>query len=250
MASSDSFPSLAGVTVPSSALFEPALTYIREHTSLATVNHCIRAAYWALIIKSKLPHFASSEVNVETVVVGCILHDLGWATTKELLSKDKRFEVDGANLACEFITMHPELARETWDKHRLEVLWTAIALHTTPSLAHHHPAPEVALVQLGIMTDFFGPHLPLPVPGLISVDEYREVIKALPRQGFKENLIGIMCGLCRDKKQTTFDNFVSDFGKIYGLDEKGEGKEEWAKECEDNNLDKGIVEGIRCVCCL
>jgi hypothetical protein len=29
---------------------------------------------------------------------------------------------------------------------------------------------------------------------LISIDEYKEVVTAFPRAGFKENMIGNMCG--------------------------------------------------------
>ena len=156
------------------------------------------------------------------------MHDLGWATTKELLSSNKRFEVDSANLAREFV-----LSKKNgdWDKHRVQLSWDAIALHTIGSIAIHKE-PEVALVKFGITSDFAGPNL--PPKGLISPEEFKEVVDAFPRLEFKDELISIMCGLCRDKPETTFDNFVSEYGREYGLDGKGTGKKELARKVAGN----------------
>jgi hypothetical protein len=57
-------------------------------------------------------------------------------------------------------------------------------------------------------------------------------------------VVDILCGFCRDKQDTTFDNFVSDFGKIYGLDGKGAGKEEWVTLCEEKSIAKGLMRGL------
>ena len=162
---------------------------------------------------------------------------MGWATTESLISNDKRFEVDGAYIARDFITKHGD-----WDKHRVQLLWDAIALHTSPSIAHHKE-PEVFATNLGIMADFFGPNLPLP-GSPISIDEYKEVVGAFPRLGFKDEVRGILCGLCRDKPETTYDNFVADFGKAYGLDGKGEQKDEFVKQCEENDIVKRLNSGL------
>lgn len=241
MSSSSSLPPLAGITPPSSPLLESALVYVREHTSRSTANHCIRSAYWAMLLAQRLRGADAAPLSNELLVYVCLMHDLGWATTKELLSRDKRFEVDGADLAVRFLAEHPgglSLPRET--------VWTAIALHTTPSIGHHHPDPHVGAVQLGIMADFFGPAMPSPPfpPGLISVDEYRAVVGAFPRDGFKDGFVQIMCGLCRDKPDTTYDNFVSDFGKLYGTDGKGGGKEAYAQEWEKHVLSPQVLAGL------
>lgn len=62
------------------------------------------------------------------------------------------------------------------------------------------------------------------------MDEYKEVIGAFPRDGFKDQFLQIMCGLCDFKPETTYDNLVFDFGVEYGIDGKGTGKEEFAKK--------------------
>ena len=204
-----------------------------------------------LLLSSKHPLFkaavSAGAVNLETGMLALLMHDLGWATTKSILSKDKRFEVDSAELSVKFIQDAIHSARTTdqeWSKARLEELWTAIALHTSPSIATHHPNPTVAIVALSIMADFFGPNLPLLVHDIITPDEYKAIVQAYPREGFKEDLIDIMCGLCREKKETTFDNFVSEFGRKRGLDGKGTGKEKFIKECDERSLFEAMMQGI------
>lgn len=70
--------------------------------------------------------------------ISAILQDLGWDTTGELASKDKRFEVHGANSAREFLKR--EAADEEWIPRRLQLVWTpspCILLH--PSLGIRNP---------------------------------------------------------------------------------------------------------------
>ncbi|KAK6386876.1 hypothetical protein LTS17_000140 [Exophiala oligosperma] len=230
------------VTFPSSPIVNAALAYSKAHTNQSTVNHCLRSAAFSLLLMRKLPPFAAGDVDVEAVVLSSILHDMGWATTKSLLSTDKRFEVDGANIAREFLKSSIRNNDEEWGKHRLQLIWDAIALHTTPSIAHNKE-PEVFAAQLGIFADFAGPNIPIP-GNPISVAEYKEVVTAFPRLGFGDQVVEIMCGLCRDKSETTFDNFVSDFGKSFGLDGKGTGKEEYTKLCEEHNFSKMLLGGL------
>ncbi|KAI0161189.1 hypothetical protein GGR52DRAFT_582582 [Hypoxylon sp. FL1284] len=194
------------------------------HTADEVYNHCVRGAYWSLLLAKKLPEFSSlssstssserSHFDLETVVLASILHDIGWATTPELLSSDKRFEVDG----------------------RTQVVWDAIALHTTASIALHHPAPEVSLAHLGVMADFLGPLFPPGDGAVITEDEYRVMLVRFPLAGLStDGVKEIMYGLCRNKPETTFDNIVGGFGLAFGLDGKGKGRDEYkrAKEQQD-----------------
>jgi hypothetical protein len=61
-----------------------------------------------------------------------MFHDMG--LTHQHSSAQERFEVDGANAARDFLRSHA-IAQED-----IETVWTAIALHTTPSIPQHmHP---------------------------------------------------------------------------------------------------------------
>jgi hypothetical protein len=244
MAMSNPLPDVPSInlTFPSTPLTLTALSYTKKHASVNTVNHCVRSAYWALIIAKKHPAFAGKPLDMDVLILSILLHDMGWATTKSLLSQDKRFEVDGAEIARAYLLEHTgqhgmsnagDSGRGgAWDKRRLQLVWDAIALHTTPSIAAYKE-PEVALAQTGIMADFFGPNFP---GGLITVEEYKAVASLFPRVGFKEELRQIMCGLCRDKPSTTFDNFVGEFGLLYGLDGLGTLKDKYEQEWEENRV--------------
>lgn len=238
-----------GLTFKSSNDVAQALAYAREHCNTMTYNHVARSAYWASIINKKDPSFTSASVDLETVIMSCILHDMGWAETKALLSEDKRFEVDSANIAADFIRNYqianPQ-SRNTWSHHRIQRCWDAIALHSTPSIARH-AAPEVALTSLAIMADFFGPAFPNGPGGdnLISLEEYRAVVTLFPRNGFtSEGLKQTMCGLCRSKPATTFDNFVGGFGVKFGTDGRGGGREEFVRAWEGNQASDLLLSGL------
>ena len=204
------------------------------------------------------------KADEELIVVACLLHDLGWATTPGFRSNDTRFEVDGATKARSFVQNHTSHTHDHghgnskspadfdrwlqeqhhgdsyWPKPRLQLLWDAIALHTTLSIAAY-AHPTIAIIQAGIGADFTGPDT---AGGVMTLAEYQEITKAFPSEHFKDNLIGVMCGLCKDKRATVWDNFVGEFGREYGLDGKGGGKEEFRKEWEENRLVTRLVAGL------
>ncbi|MCP2262424.1 HD domain-containing protein [Streptoalloteichus tenebrarius] len=86
------------------------------------------------------------DVDEELLFLGCVLHDLGLTGAGE---GDQRFEVDGADLAADLVREHgvPE--------ERVEVVWDAIALHTSPGIPSRK-RPEIALVQAGSGADVLG----------------------------------------------------------------------------------------------
>lgn len=231
-----SLPTILDLTPPSSPLLATLLPYLRKHTSLSTTNHSIRPVYFMLLLAKKHPLFSKlTPTELETGMLALLMHDFGWATTKELLSKDKRFEVDGADLAVKFVQDHiKEVHEGSWDRHRIEDLWTSIALHATLSIASHHINPLMAVVHFSIGFDFFGPYAPPFQPqDVLTEEEYKAIVKEFPKENFKQNVVDVMCGLVRDKPATTMDNFVSSFGVRYGTDGKGAGKEEYEKQLRE-----------------
>lgn len=247
----DTLPNLPdfGLEFPPSKIVSAALAFAKEHCNSMTYNHAVRAAYWASIIAKKDPSFAGAELDSELVVLSCILHDMGWAETKGMLSTDTRFEVDGANIARDFINKFKAqegASASAWDQHRIQRCWDAIALHTTFSISRF-AAPEVAAASCGILADFQGPYFPNGPGGdnVITLDEYHAVMKLFPRTGFtSDGFTNLMCGICCNKSATTFDNFVSEFGVQFGLDGTGAGKEEFAKAREDSNVVKLLLDGL------
>ncbi|KAI1278564.1 metal dependent phosphohydrolase [Xylaria sp. FL0933] len=239
------FPDLpiSGLTFPHSPITTAAFAHTKKYTTEAIYNHCARSACFALLLIKKLAPLAALNPDPETVVLACVLHDMGWSFDKALLSSFKRFEIDGADHARGFIGGYEGEGKEMWDRARVQRVWDAIVLHSTFSLAPFGSA-EVAAVSLGVMADFQGPRFAadswgdpakrVDTPGaVITVDEFREVMAAFPYVSFgEERAKEIFCGLCRDKPATTFDNFVSGFGREFGYDGKGGGKEQYTKMWE------------------
>jgi len=73
----------------------------------------------------------------------------------DIISNDKTFEVDGANAAREFVRKED---KAHWDKHRIQLVWDAIALHTTAEINRYKEA-EVLYTAAGTYTELVGPEI-------------------------------------------------------------------------------------------
>lgn len=197
--------SLAGVTLIDTPVVRAALEFARDHHDPMSFNHIYRSWIFGSLIASKVP--AYGDVDLEVHAVSAILHDLAWDCTSSFATKDKRFEVDSANAAREY------LKREApaFDQRQLQIIWDSIALHSTPSIAQHKE-PEVALCHLGIAADLMGPAMP---GGLLTEEEHNAIVKELPLLNLKEEVKELLCAICRHKPETTYDNFVRDFGERF-----------------------------------
>ncbi|KAH8429350.1 uncharacterized protein LDX57_007016 [Aspergillus melleus] len=196
----------AGVTLIDTPLVQKAMEYTRHHNDTFSFNHTYRSWIFGVIIASKIPAF--SAIDAEVHAVSALLHDLAWdCTTSPFATPDKRFEVDSANAARDFL----DREAPNFDARRRQLIWDSIALHTTPSIGHHKE-PEVAICNMGIFADFKGPQFP---GGLISKEEYNAVVQELPADGFQDGVKKLMCGLCEKKPETTYDNCVRDFGERF-----------------------------------
>jgi len=197
----------AGITVPHTPLITKALAYARLHLNDLAYNHVLRSWLFGTYIADNIPDLHDRDIELHSVAA--ILHDLGWSTTAGFISKDKRFEVDGANAAREFLKKEGGAA---WDKHRLQLAWDAIALHDNPSIATEKEV-EVRTCHLGIAADFLGPER--SYGGVLTRDIWDGIVKEYPRSGFKDGVKKTMCHLCMTKPDTTYDNIVGDFGENY-----------------------------------
>src|SRR6202040_2776966 len=91
---------VAGVVVPDSKLAREATELVRDTEPPLLFHHSSRVYYWgALSGKRRGLHF-----DPELLYAGAMFHDMG--LTPQYASADKRFEVDGANVACDFLRSH------------------------------------------------------------------------------------------------------------------------------------------------
>ncbi|CAG8953905.1 hypothetical protein HYFRA_00010866 [Hymenoscyphus fraxineus] len=213
---------IAGVTVPDTPLITASLDYARKHSDDMTYNHVIRCWLFGSIVISK----TNTNIDPEAHAVATILHDLGWDNTLELRSPDKRFEVDGAIAARNFIEDAVKQGitdGNEWSEERKQLVWDAIALHTTPSI-YRHKQPLVNYTGLGIGADFQGPDS--DATKTLTLEEFERVNKEFPRLDLAAGINKTICDLATTKPATTYDNFMQSFGEAHvpGYKEGYQGK--------------------------
>jgi len=186
----------AGIKVPDTALVRDAIDLSRSLLEPFLFNHVMRSWLFGILLSEA----AEVAPDAELLAVAAILHDLGLT---ERYTAENRFEVDGANAAREFMKNHGISAQQT------QVVWDAIALHTTPTLALHKE-PEVVMTHSGIAVDVLG-------AGLDRIPEEKQlaILTAFPRLAFKDGFKGCLCNVVRQKPMTAIDNILRDFGIRY-----------------------------------
>jgi hypothetical protein len=184
--------SIAGITIPDSTIATHATELLREHGTEFIYNHSLRV----FIFSSLNGERKQLKYDPELLYVSSIFHDLG--LTPHYSSPDKRFEVDGANAAREFLTSYG------LPKDQLQLVWDTIALHTTIGVAEYKE-PEVALMYSGVGLDVMGEGYEN-----LSDANREEIITAFPRNDFKKKIIPTFFGGFDHKTETTFGNIKAD----------------------------------------
>ncbi|MFE9773314.1 HD domain-containing protein [Streptomyces sp. NPDC005931] len=131
--------------LPDTPMAREALALAQKTESAATANHSVRSALFARLRADHQGAEAGRDYDPELLFVACVLHDLG--LTRAGGESDRRFEVEGADLAAGFLTGHGLPAAD------VDAVWEAIALHTSPGIAEAR-STLCALVHLGTGMDF------------------------------------------------------------------------------------------------
>ncbi|KAH8683888.1 hypothetical protein BGZ61DRAFT_357162 [Ilyonectria robusta] len=198
---------IAGVTVVDTPVVRAAQGYARAHSEDFAFNHVMRSwilgvvVYQELHAKGILP-----QMDLEAHAISAIFHDLGWDCTGALVSQDKRFEVDGAEAARAWIEEEQRGGRaEHWDEHRIQLVWDAIALHTTGTIAMYKQT-VVKVCAFGVRADIRGPNF--DKAGTISWDVFNAVNEMYPRLDLADGIRRVICGFCRAKPTTTYGQYI------------------------------------------
>lgn len=131
---------------PDTTLARAAHSYLSEIAPTSLINHSLRSYLFARTIGAHKGVHAGQDYDDELLFLGCALHDIGLT---EKGNGEQRFEVDGADLAARF------LMENGLSVAKAEVVWDAIALHTSQGIAGRK-RHEIALAQAGIGADIFG----------------------------------------------------------------------------------------------
>jgi HD superfamily phosphodiesterase len=132
----------AGIKVPDTTMVREAVDLSRSLLEPFLFNHVMRSWLFGVLLSET----ADVAPDAELLAVAAVLHDLGLT---DRYTAENRFEVDGANAARAFLKDRGIPAQQ------MQVVWDAIALHTTPTLALHKE-PEVVMTHSGIAVDVLG----------------------------------------------------------------------------------------------
>jgi hypothetical protein len=171
--------SVAGVKIPDTELCNAAVDLLESSSPEFLCTHCLRTYIFGSLAVRGL---GRSVVDEEAAFCAAILHDLGLVSPYR---RDNRFEVDGADAAREFCARH----RVT--PERADLVWKAIALHTSPGIPTRL-AGEIALVHFGAGLDFLGLGLD-QVPSQVV----EELLEKYPRLNFKAEFRNLLVEHCR-----------------------------------------------------
>jgi len=187
---------LAGISVPDTSLVNRAIEYARQECEPYLLNHVIRSWLFA----ARIGQLQNIEHDAEVIAVGALLHDI---TLNERFAGPRRFEVEGADLARTFAN------NNGLDRRRAQLIWDSVALNSTPSVGFYKEA-EVALCTAGVCLDVVGLQY-----DLIPSKEMQTIIAEFPRLQMKQKMTSCFCRVAEAKPETTYDNFVRDFGERF-----------------------------------
>jgi len=184
---------ISGITIPDSKLANEITQFIRDTETTLLFNHSSRVYYFGALAGQR----RGLKSDAELLYAGAMFHDMGLVPAYS--SDADRFEVDGANAARNFLRGH------SISEQDIDLVWTAIALHTTPGIPQYMHS-VVALVTAGVEMDVLG----IDYSSFTDSDR-NAVVKAFPRTvHFKEDILQAFYDGIKHKAETTFGNVKAD----------------------------------------
>jgi hypothetical protein len=171
--------------LPASPVAGEALALLVRAAGPAVANHSVRSWLLAKLLAEHRGIDLEHELSPDLLFYSCILHDMGLT---ELGNRNQRFEVDGADLAAEFLTEQGLPGAE------VDAVWEAIALHTSFGIAERRGV-LTAVTHGGIGLDFgFGSEF-------VTDDQADRIHRAYPRLAMATSLVDIIVGQARARPE-------------------------------------------------
>lgn len=161
------------VALPDDELTHAAVALVKDNESAAVANHSIRSYLFAQLHADHLGAVAGRDYDQRLLLLACVMHDIGLS---ELGNRQQRFEIDGADVAAEF------LRGQGLPAHDVDAVWEAIVLHTSPGIAERR-GTLCGLVRHGVGMDFG-----VDTEFLADADAHR-IHNAYPRLGMTGALV-------------------------------------------------------------
>lgn len=184
---------IAGIRIPDSQLAREATELVRDTATPLLFHHSRRVFLFGALTGNK----RELAFDAELLYLGAMFHDMGLVAPHSTATE--RFEVDSANAAREFMRVRGI------SEASIDLVWTAVALHTTPGIPLHMK-PEIALVTAGVEMDVLGLGF-----AVVPDSDREQVVQAHPRgMQFKQDIVEAFYQGNRHKPDTTFGNVNAD----------------------------------------
>ena len=95
------------------------------------------------------------------------------------------------------------------DERRAQLIWYCVALNATLSISPY-AEPEVGICTAGAGADYAG-----LLYERIPKNDAARILDAFPRLQMKRQLKDCLCGMAQARPETTYDNFIRDFGERF-----------------------------------
>ena len=183
---------VAGVEIPETTAVAEATGLLREMTGPLIFHQSRRVFLFGSLHARRL----GLRPDPELLYLSAMFHDTGLSTP--FSDTVQRFELDGADHARKFLLDHG------FSRSAAEVVWTAVALHTTPGIPGRM-GPETAATNYGVLTDAIG-------WGLDGLDggHVDEIVAAHPRGEFKKEFLQEFVQGLRNRPDTTYGTVNAD----------------------------------------
>jgi HD domain len=183
---------IAGIEIPGTDAAAEATELVRD-TGGPLIFHHSRRVFLFGALHARGDGLAP---DPELLYLAALFHDTGLG--RPFSAVEQRFELDGADHAREF------LRARSFPERSVDLVWTAVALHTTPGVPARMD-PEIAATARGVLTDVVGLGLEDLDPELVE-----EVLAVHPRGDFKhEFLQAYLAGLV-DRPDTAYGTVNAD----------------------------------------
>lgn len=110
--------------LPDTSLALAAVELVRARESEPVANHSLRSYVFAVLLAEHEGLKPGADFDADLLFHATVLHDLGASAPGT-----QRFEVEGADMAAEFLTRHG------YSTQQADLVWEAIALHTSDGIA-------------------------------------------------------------------------------------------------------------------